>query len=68
MGKRGISSIIGTLLLIIITVGISASAWLFISGFFSGKFGTSFSLVDAYKNIIIIKEEIIKCFKISKGP
>ncbi|MBI4009576.1 MAG: tail fiber domain-containing protein [Candidatus Aenigmarchaeota archaeon] len=51
---KAISSIIGTLLILIITIGLVGFSYSFISGVFTSKTSTAFSVVDAFKDTITV--------------
>ena len=53
MGK-GISTVIATLLMLIITIALVGFSYTFISGTFTGKVSTAFSVIDSYKDTITI--------------
>jgi hypothetical protein len=55
--RKGISAVIATILVLIITVGLAATAWMFVSGVFTARVSTAFSVIDTYANTIIIRND-----------
>lgn len=53
----GISSIIATILILMIVIALAGSAYFFIGGIFIRRTAQSFSIIDAYENTIIIKND-----------
>lgn len=51
---RGVSSIISTILLVLIVISLSGSAYLFTSGFLSSKTSKTISLISAEGNSVVI--------------
>lgn len=55
MRERGISTVISIILMLVITMALAGSAWVFMSGILSGKTAQAFEIVDTDKNKVIIK-------------
>jgi len=55
--RKAITPIIGTIVLLLIAIALAGSAWLYISGYLGGQISTAFSIVDTYKDRIIIKNQ-----------
>ncbi len=56
MGKS-VSTIIATILMLLITVALAGTAYLYISGVLTGKTGTSFSIIDSFGDSIVVKND-----------
>ena len=54
---KAISSIIGTMLMLIITLALVGFTYTFISGVFTGKTSTAFSVLDAYQDTVTISNQ-----------
>jgi hypothetical protein len=52
---KGISAVIAVILVLIITVGLGASAWMLISGVITGRIATSFDVIDITCNSILLR-------------
>jgi len=52
---KGISTVIGTILMLMIVIGLSGTAYLFISGALTSKTATTFELIDSVNDTVIIR-------------
>lgn len=55
MGNRGISTVIASILMLMIVVGLGGTAYLFISGTFTGKTATTFEVIDEVNGTVTIR-------------
>jgi hypothetical protein len=53
--SKAISQIISVILILIITIGIAGSAWIYFNSVITGMFTESFIIVDSNKNYIFVK-------------
>jgi hypothetical protein len=51
---KGISAVIAVILVLIITIGLGASAWILISGVITGRVATAFSIIDINSDDLVI--------------
>jgi flagellin-like protein len=52
--SKAVSSVIATLLMLVITISLVGLVWSFISGIFTSRTATTFSVVDVYRDTITI--------------
>jgi flagellin-like protein len=52
---KGVSAIIATILLLMITIGLAGSAYVFISGMLTGKTRSAFEILDSSDYLLIVK-------------
>jgi len=55
--RNGISSIIATILMLVITIAMAGTAWMFVSGVFTSTTATAFSIVDSYQDTVTIRND-----------
>ena len=55
--RKGISSVIATVLMLAITIALVGIAWMFVSGVFTATTATAFSIVDSYQYIVTIRND-----------
>jgi len=55
MGSKGISTVIATILVLTITIALAGTAYLYISGVFTSKVVTSFSIIDSFNDSVTIR-------------
>ncbi|MBI2543411.1 MAG: hypothetical protein HYW24_04465 [Candidatus Aenigmarchaeota archaeon] len=53
--EKAISTIVATVLILVLTIGMGGAAYVFISGTFSSKTATSFELLDAVEDTVTIR-------------
>lgn len=54
---KAISTIIASILMLTITIALAGTAYLYVSGVFTGKTSTTFSLVDSVNDTVIIRND-----------
>src|SRR3990170_7792517 len=57
MGKKGISEVIASIVMIVITISLAGVAYGYIMGVFTSKTSTTFSIVDAFQDTIAIRND-----------
>lgn len=55
MRNKGISTVIATILMLMITIGLGGTAYLFISGTFTSKTAATFEVIDEVNGIVTIR-------------
>jgi len=55
--RKGISSVIATVLMLAIVIALVGIAWMFVSGVFTATTATAFSIVDSYQDTVTIKND-----------
>src|SRR2546428_12165642 len=55
--EKGVSTVIATLLMLIITIALAGTTYAYISGVFTSKTNSGFSVSDVYSNSITIRND-----------
>ena len=54
---KGVSTIVATILIVMITVALGGAAYLYLSGILTGKISTAFSIIYSYNDSVIIRND-----------
>ncbi len=57
MRQSGISTIISTILLVVITISLTGTAYLFVFGGLTSRISSVFSIIDAYEDMITVRND-----------
>ncbi|MDI6807330.1 MAG: hypothetical protein QMD14_06045 [Candidatus Aenigmarchaeota archaeon] len=55
--EKGISAVVATVLMLIITIALASTAYMFVFGGFTTRISTAFSIVGAYEDMVTIRNE-----------
>lgn len=54
---KAISAVVATILMLVITIALGGTAYLYISGILSGTTSTAFSIIDTYNDTVVIRND-----------
>ena len=55
--SKGISAVIATVLMLVITISVASLAWMHVSGFLGGRIEQTFSIIHAYHGKVVVRND-----------